>query len=50
MHSTGEKYLRRVTQVTQKNLIDFFDEYIKVGAPRKKGLSVRGAHILQSTQ
>ncbi|KAL8489862.1 hypothetical protein ACS0TY_025664 [Phlomoides rotata] len=36
LHSTGEKYLRRVTQVTQKNLKDFFDEYIKVGAPRKK--------------
>ncbi|KAL8489554.1 hypothetical protein ACS0TY_025459 [Phlomoides rotata] len=27
--------------ITQKDLIDFFDEYIKVGAPRKKGLSVR---------
>lgn len=28
-------------QLTQKELIDFFDEYIKVGVPQKKGLSVR---------
>ncbi|KAG8371949.1 hypothetical protein BUALT_Bualt12G0015900 [Buddleja alternifolia] len=28
-------------QLTQKELIDFFNEYIKVGATRKKGLSVR---------
>ncbi|XP_041998560.1 insulin-degrading enzyme-like 1, peroxisomal [Salvia splendens] len=28
-------------QITQKDLIDFFNEYIKVGAPLKKGLSVR---------
>ncbi|XP_073016087.1 insulin-degrading enzyme-like 1, peroxisomal [Primulina eburnea] len=28
-------------QLTQKDLIDFFNEYIKVGAPQKKGLSIR---------
>ncbi|KAK1366198.1 hypothetical protein POM88_041759 [Heracleum sosnowskyi] len=28
-------------QVTQKDLIDFFNEHIKVGAPQKKSLSVR---------
>lgn len=28
-------------QLTKKELIDFFDEYIKVGAPRKKSLSIR---------
>ncbi|KAF7147234.1 hypothetical protein RHSIM_Rhsim03G0022100 [Rhododendron simsii] len=28
-------------QLTQKELIDFFDEYVKVGAPRKKALSIQ---------
>lgn len=28
-------------KLTQKELTDFFDEYIKIGAPRKKALSVR---------
>ncbi|KAL2535058.1 Zinc-metallopeptidase [Abeliophyllum distichum] len=31
----------KLKQLTQKELIDFFDEYIKVGIPQKKGLSVR---------
>ncbi|GFY98227.1 insulinase (Peptidase family M16) family protein [Actinidia rufa] len=30
-----------LNQLTLKELIDFFDEYIKVGAPRKKSLSVQ---------
>lgn len=28
-------------QLTLQELIDFFNEYVKVGAPRKKTLSVR---------
>uniref|UniRef100_A0A2P2MBM9 Zinc-metallopeptidaseisoform X2 n=1 Tax=Rhizophora mucronata TaxID=61149 RepID=A0A2P2MBM9_RHIMU len=28
-------------QLTQKDLINFFDQYIKVGAPKKRSLSVR---------
>jgi insulysin len=28
-------------QLTQQDLIDFFDEHVKVGAPRKRTLSVR---------
>lgn len=28
-------------QLTQKELIDFFDEYVKVGAPQKKALSIQ---------
>lgn len=28
-------------QITKKDLIDFFDEYIKIGATCKKGLSIR---------
>ena len=35
------KQVAALKQITQKDLIDFFNEYIKVGAPLKKGLSVR---------
>lgn len=35
------KQVAALKQLTQKELIDFFNEYIKVGAPRKMGLSIR---------
>lgn len=35
------KQVAALRQITQKDLIDFFDEYIKIGATRKKGLSIR---------
>ena len=35
------KQVAALNQLTLKELIDFFDEYIKVGAPRKKSLSVQ---------
>lgn len=35
------KQVEALRQLTQKELIDFFDKYIKVGAPLKKSLSVR---------
>ncbi|KAL6987137.1 Insulin-degrading enzyme-like 1, peroxisomal, variant 2 [Sarracenia purpurea var. burkii] len=37
-------------QLSQKELIHFFDEYIKVGAPRKKALSVRVYGSLHSLE
>ncbi|KAA8517091.1 hypothetical protein F0562_017384 [Nyssa sinensis] len=37
-------------QMTQQDLIDFFNEYIKVGAPRKKTLSVRVYGSLHSLE
>ncbi|KAI7990111.1 Insulin-degrading enzyme-like 1, peroxisomal [Camellia lanceoleosa] len=37
-------------QLTQKELIDFFNEYIKVGAPRKKSLSVQVYGGLHSSE
>ncbi|KAL1555332.1 Insulin-degrading enzyme-like 1, peroxisomal [Salvia divinorum] len=36
-----EREVAALKQITQKDLIDFFNEYIKVGAPLKKGLCVR---------
>ncbi|KAG6411482.1 hypothetical protein SASPL_129565 [Salvia splendens] len=36
-----EREVAALKQLTQKDLIDFFNKYIKVGAPLKKGLSVR---------
>ncbi|KAG6414124.1 hypothetical protein SASPL_126842 [Salvia splendens] len=36
-----EREVAALKQITQKDLKDFFNEYIKVGAPHKKGLSVR---------
>lgn len=35
------KQIDALKQLTQKELTDFFDEYIKVGVPQKKALSVR---------
>lgn len=35
------KQVAALKQLTQKELVDFFDEHIKIGAPRKKSLSVR---------
>lgn len=35
------KQIGALRKLTQKELTDFFDEYIKIGAPRKKALSVR---------
>ena len=35
------KQVAALKQITQKDLNEFFNEYIKVGAPHKKGLSVR---------
>ncbi|THF95861.1 hypothetical protein TEA_024512 [Camellia sinensis var. sinensis] len=37
-------------QLTQKELIDFFNEYIKVGAPRKKSLSTQVYGGLHSSE
>ncbi|XP_052172823.1 insulin-degrading enzyme-like 1, peroxisomal [Diospyros lotus] len=37
-------------QLTQKELIDFFDEYLKVGTPRKKTLSVQVYGSLHSSE
>lgn len=34
------KQVAALKQLTPKDLIDFFDEYIKVGAPRKQALSI----------
>ncbi|XP_022766682.1 insulin-degrading enzyme-like 1, peroxisomal isoform X2 [Durio zibethinus] len=36
-----EAQVEILRQLTQQEFIDFFDEYIKVGSPRKKTLSVR---------
>ncbi|XP_059309269.1 insulin-degrading enzyme-like 1, peroxisomal isoform X2 [Lycium ferocissimum] len=36
-----DREIEALKQLTQKELTDFFDEYIKVGVPRKKALSVR---------
>ncbi|KAG5609336.1 hypothetical protein H5410_020617 [Solanum commersonii] len=36
-----DREIDALKQLTQKELTDFFDEYIKVGVPRKKALSVR---------
>lgn len=39
-------------QLTQQELIDFFNEYVKVGAPRKRTLSVRvygSSHLSEKT-
>jgi len=33
--------IEALRQLTLQELIDFFNEYVKVGAPRKKTLSVR---------
>ncbi|KAI5682884.1 hypothetical protein M9H77_04112 [Catharanthus roseus] len=35
-----EREVEALKRLTQKDLLDFFDEYIKVGAPRKQALSV----------
>ncbi|KAE9466051.1 hypothetical protein C3L33_02043, partial [Rhododendron williamsianum] len=35
------RHVAALKQLTQKELIDFFDEYVKVGAPRKKALSIQ---------
>ncbi|KAL3637238.1 Insulin-degrading enzyme-like 1, peroxisomal [Castilleja foliolosa] len=42
-----EREVEALKQLSQKELIDFFDEHIKFGAPQKKSLSIRvygGAH------
>ncbi|OMO71420.1 hypothetical protein COLO4_28268, partial [Corchorus olitorius] len=36
-----EAEVAALRQVTKREFIDFFEEYIKVGSPRKKTLSVR---------
>ncbi|GAB2267014.1 Insulin-degrading enzyme-like 1, peroxisomal [Dionaea muscipula] len=36
-----ESEIAALRQLTQEELIDFFDEYIKIGAPRRKTLSTR---------
>ncbi|GAV91196.1 LOW QUALITY PROTEIN: hypothetical protein CFOL_v3_34595, partial [Cephalotus follicularis] len=45
------KFDRREAELKQQELIDFFNEHIKVGAPRKKTLSVRvgGRHLSDYT-
>lgn len=35
------KQVAALRQLTQQDLIDFFNEFIKVDAPRKKTLSIR---------
>lgn len=35
------KQIDALKKLTQKELTDFFDEYIKAGVPQKKALSVR---------
>lgn len=37
-------------QLTLQELIDFFNEYVKVGAPRKKTLSIRVHGSLHSSE
>ena len=37
----GLKQIAALRQLTQQELIDFFNEHIKVGAPHKRTLSVR---------
>ncbi|KAF8403788.1 hypothetical protein HHK36_011894 [Tetracentron sinense] len=45
-----ESEVEALKQLTQQQLIDFFDEYIKVGAPRRKTLSIQVYGGLHSTE
>lgn len=42
--------VEELRKVTQQDLIDFFNEYVKVGASRKKTLSVRVHGKLHSSE
>lgn len=44
------KQVAALKQLTQKDLIEFFDEHIKVGAPLKKSLSVQVYGSLHSLE
>ncbi|KAJ7976778.1 insulin-degrading enzyme-like 1, peroxisomal [Quillaja saponaria] len=45
-----ESEVAELRQLSQQELIDFFDEYVKVGAPQKKALSVRVYGNLHSSE
>ncbi|OWM67243.1 insulin-degrading enzyme-like 1, peroxisomal [Punica granatum] len=45
-----ESEVAALRQLTQKELLDFFNEYVRVGAPRKKTLSVQVYGSLHSSE
>ncbi|RVX09645.1 Insulin-degrading enzyme-like 1, peroxisomal [Vitis vinifera] len=46
----GDEQVAALKKLTQKELIDFFNEHIKVGAPQKKTLSVRVYGCLHTSE